>query len=186
MSLLTLSEVRGILCIPTADTTKDVSITVLIPNVIEFACQTLRTRFQGTISNISSNISFAGTGKTITDSDSGFSLFLTSMDVYVSGSRVNDGFYTINTLTSSVMTVNETLKDEPVNNEIQIYNVVIPQAVKLTLAKIIAHFLQKDKVGYKSFSVGSLNWNYANAGAIPQELISELYQSAGRASVGGV
>jgi hypothetical protein len=184
MSLLNKNEVKNILGI--IDTAKDDSIVALIPNVIELACRTLKTRFQGTISNISSNIAFAGTGKTITDSGSGFSLFLTSMDVYISGSRVNDGFYTINTLTSTVMTVNETLKDEPANNEVQVYNVAIPQAMKLTLAKIIAHYLQKDKVGYTAFQVGSLNWTYANAGALPRELLAELYQSAGRASVWGV
>jgi len=184
MSLLTLDEVKGILGI--TDLTKDTSITALISNVIELACQTLRTRFQGSISITSSNVSFLSSVKTITDTAIGFQLFLTSMDVYISGSRVNDGFYSINALTSNVMTINEALKDEPEMNTIQIYNVAIPQAVKLTLSKIIAHFLQKDKVGYSALGIGPLHWNYANAGAIPRELISELYQSAGRASIGGV
>jgi hypothetical protein len=185
MSLLTKAEVKNVLGILVSDTSKDTYIDAYIPQVIDLACRTLKTHFQGDIAN-SNEFAFSASSKTITDADSGFTDFLVSMDVYISGSKLNDGFYTISTLTSSILTVTETLKDEAIDNTIIISNVLMPVALKLTLSKIIGHYLQKDKVGYSAFGVGSINWTYSNAGALPKELINELYQSAGRSSVWGV
>ena len=185
MALLIKSEVKNILGIASTDTSKDTYIDALIPHVIELACQTIKSRFPGSVSN-SNEFSFDSATKTITDSDSGFSEFESGMGIYISGSKLNDGFKTVVTAADGSLIVSDTVYTEAEDDVITITDVKMPSALKLTLSKIIAHFLQKDKVGLTSFSVGSLSWYYANAGAVPNELIAELYKSAGKSSVWGV
>lgn len=184
--MLLYTEVKNVLGIATSDTTKDSRITALIPWVIEFACKTLRTRFPGDIEVSGDGISFTASTKKIADTDAGFEDIIPGIEIYVSGTLLNDGFYTVSAATSSEITVSETLKDEVAGRTVTITNVVFSQALKLTLSKIIGFFLQNDPVGYSSQTIGPLNWDFVNAGAIPQNLISELYTAAGKSQVGGL
>lgn len=113
MPIITLSEVKALLNI--TDTSKDTLISTLIPIVQDKVVRYCHNTFDiPLIRSYADTFTFAGTAKTITDSDAQFlnNYFTAGLEIRIKNSIYNDGTYTIKTVTAGVLTTNEALADE--------------------------------------------------------------------------
>ena len=166
MGIITLQEVKYLLNY--TDDTYDTRIKTLIPYMPERVTRLCNNRFTNDDCETSGDdIVFASAANpTITTTDEGFTEdnFLADMDIYVKGSLLNDGFYTISTVTSTVMTLTtaDELTDETVSTEditITITQVKWPKGLKPIIANMIRYDMidRVGRSGVKSERIG----NYA-------------------------
>ncbi len=138
MAIITLSEVKSLLQI--SDSSKDTIINTLIPIVQKRVMRYCRNSFDNyLIRSYDSKFTFSS-AKTITDANSNFLVnnWAAGLEFRINGSLYNDGIYTVSTVTASVLTTNEALKnespaDDPDNNTIYVLlqSINFPDDVKI-------------------------------------------------------
>jgi len=173
MSLISLQEVKYLLNY--TDDTYDTRIKTLIPYMPERVALLCNNKFMNIDCRTTSadDIVFASaTNPTITTTDEGFTEdnFLADMDIYVEGSLLNDGFYTISTVTSTVMTLTtaDELTDETVSTEditITITQVKWPKGIKPIIANMIRYDMidRVGRSGVKSERIGNYAVTYESS-----------------------
>ena len=133
------------------------------------------------------DLTFAVAGKTITDNNSevNFSTdhsFAAGDNLYIQGTRKNDGHYTVSLLTDEVITVTETLIAETTseNYTVWMFLVIWPLPLKNLAAQMIGYnILRKyntDK-NIKSEKIGDYAVSFGNGGtskSYPDEIMSQL------------
>jgi hypothetical protein len=133
--IATLTEVKTILGITTTD--KDVHFTGLMPVVQDDIIQYLNNYFLIDVYYDSRTISFSASS--ILDSANGFiSNGLINGNVYVSGTRYNNGLYTVSNVTAGTLTVGETLITESAGDKVRITVVQFPQSLKKAFADMLS------------------------------------------------
>lgn len=167
MPIITVQEVKYLLNYTNDD--YDTRIRTWIPYVRDRAVKLCNNRFTNIQCRTYSatDLVFASTtNPTITTTDEGFTAdnFKATMDVYVTGSLLNDGFYTISNVTSTVMTMTypDALKDETISAEditVTLTQVKFPEGIKPTIANMIRYDMidRMNRSGVKSEHIG----NYA-------------------------
>jgi hypothetical protein len=188
MSLITATEAKTLLQI--FGTTYDTLIAALIPVVRREIIDITNNRFLNPYVCLSSgSISFAAAttgppavGPTITDSQGSFLLyhFNSGMDICVSGSIKNDGYYETTTIAAGTITLatTETLTDEASGLSAPlIQQMVFPTDLKMIAARMIAFQMDKWQLsGESSRSISDLSISYAGGGYYPAALSKELYR----------
>lgn len=178
--IATRTEIKGLLQI--TDSSKDAIIDLLIPVVQDEIVDYCNSHFAKTMKNSdntdfsgNNTISFTASTKTITDSSSSLP-FANGQDIYITGSKYNDGHYTIVTAASGSVVISETLIDEAAGSAITIKLVVWPKALKTVVADMVAYKSNSKESGVVSESIaGAISTNYAEElGSYPKTLLAGL------------
>jgi len=178
--IATRTEIKTLLQI--SDSTKDTLIDALIPIVQDEIVEYCNSHFAKTILNMDNEnfeggdtISFIASTKTITDSDSGFP-FSSGQDVYIYGSKYNDGHYSVLTASAGSLTVSESLIDEVEGAAVTIKLVTWPRALKMIVADMVQYKINGKDAGVTSESIsGAMSMGFGNEiGSYPESLLSGL------------
>lgn len=157
--IATLAEIKTLLQI--SDTSKDDLINMLIP-IVENDIIEYTNNFKNGLKIITTtNCTFINESNTITVNNS----FLSGQMIYVKGSQLNDGVYTINSRTDTTLTINSlyTLQDEIIDTVIEIFPLIIPKDIKLAFVSMINYKLSKTKDNVKAESIGDYSATFNNA-----------------------
>lgn len=162
-------------------TTNDLLILDLMPVVQRQIIDYCNNRFlDKNVYLVSSGISFTNP-ITITDSESGFvdAHFYGGMDILVSGSYNNNGFYEVDSVAAGTLTLDsrESLVTEDEDVAVTIYKVDFPKSLQMTFAKMINYNLQKNAItGVQSQRLADYSVTYANVGGAdyPESIVSGL------------
>jgi len=190
MSVISVNEVKEYLNL--TDNTYDERINNLIPVVQDDLCTYLNTYFQDKYVQRKSGSAIvinrdSDTNDYITDSDSYFDDkgFLANMDIAIEGGYSNVGIHTIKTAAAGQLTLkskgavitqdpNSTLENNYIGT-IKISRINWPEGIKLTVAKMIWHLLDRPKeTGVMSERIDDYSVTYAGANQYPERLIRAL------------
>lgn len=167
--IATRAEIKKLLQI--TDNSSDATIDALIPVIRADIVRYTNNHFTNPDVWINSgNISFTNaTPPTINDSDSNFvtQYFHSNMDIWVAGSYYNDGLYHVDTAAAGTLTLGryESLSSEDLSAATEIYKVIWPNELKLTMARMINFNLQKSSLkNVKSESIGGYSISYGDIG----------------------
>lgn len=168
MPVTTKAEVKTLLQIAAADTSKDNIIDSLIVKVQDFIVRRINNFIVPEIYIQSDSLSFVASSKKIIDADAGLAYdgFAIGNDILVLGSYQNDKIFSIKTISAGEIEVNETIVDEAAGNLIFIRRVQFTEDIKMAAADFIAFKLNKDKT-VKSRSLG----DYSESFFSPQEML---------------
>lgn len=178
--IATRSEIKTLLQI--SDSTKDTLIDALIPIVQDEIVEYCGNHFEKTIVMVNGQnydagetVSFDSTAKTINDSENDMP-FISGHDVYVSGSRYNDGHYSIVTASTGTLIVSESLIDEAEGANVTIKLVIWPKALKMIVADMIQYKINGKDAGVTSETVsGAMGLSFSQEiGSYPQSLLNGL------------
>ncbi len=191
MAIITLEETKYLLNY--TDNTYDMQIKTWIPYVQEHVCQIANTRFINSEIQVDGDdfVFASATNPTITTSDEGFTEedFVAGLDVYVSGTYLNNGIYEISAVSSTVMTMTiadhpmKKIENENIDNEdltdCQIQGIRFPPAIKPIVANMIRwNILDRDKrSGVQTERVGNYSVTYFKASAMqnyPDDVVGGL------------
>lgn len=161
MPITTKDEVKILLQIASADTSKDILIDSLIVKVQDFIVRRINNFIVPEIYIQGDNISFAATSKKIIDADAELNHdgFAVGNDILVLGSYQNDKIFSIKTVAAGEIEVNEVVVDEPAGNLIIIRRVQFTEDIKLAAVDFIAFKLNKEKT-VKNRSLGDHSESY--------------------------
>lgn len=116
------------------------------------------------------------TAKTITSTSDSFTDFATDDDIYINRSYRNDGYYTIATVTDTVITVQEDIKDG--DDNIIIYLVDYPLSISNIAARMIGwDVLKRNKTaGMDTERIGTYSYKLQEIGGMgyPQDIANAL------------
>lgn len=185
--IISLDEVKGLLQIADSDTTKDGFITDIIPIVQDFVIKFTENSFEiltDVVYRLSNTLSFeAGNPPKISDPQNQFITmgFASGIDIKVKGSKFNDNYYTIDSITDGVLSLSSSdiLINEPAHNLFTILITVVqfPKGIKLPVAKLIEFHLDKKKTSnVSSESLGDHSISYQASGSYPKHLLDDLAQ----------
>ena len=175
MALITSSELKAQLGITGTDYDAIITqILLFFPDWLVDFCNDnfLNKNLYYTASTISMSSS------TISDSASGFVTagFVAGMDIYIYGSKNNDGHYLISgtaVTASAIVISNKTFTTELVGYPTTIYQVQYPVGLKLIASNIIAYLLSQGKSqGISSESIGDYNVSYLSN--LPDSILKQL------------
>ncbi len=161
MPITTKDEVKTLLQIASTDTSKDTLIDSLIVKVQDFIVRRINNFIVPEIYIQGDNISFAASSKKILDADAELDHdgFAVGNDILVLGSYQNDKIFSIKTVASGEIEVNEVVVDEPAGNLIFIRRVQFTEDIKIAAADFISFKLNKEKT-VKSRSLGDHSETY--------------------------
>jgi hypothetical protein len=185
--IISLAKVKSLLQISVADTSKDSLISELIPIVQDVVLKFTENSFEiltDLVYRLSNTISFeAGSPPKIFDPQNQLIAigFTSGLDIKVKGSKFNDNYYTIDSLTDGVLNLSssDTLINEPANNLFTILITVVqfPRGIELPVSKLIGFHLDKKKTSnVASESLGDHSISYQSAGSYPKHIIEDLVQ----------
>lgn len=191
MPIITLEETKYLLNY--TDNTYDVRIKTWIPYVQEHVCQICNQRFINQEIQVDGDdfVFVSATNPTITTVDEGFTEedFVAGLDVYVSGTYLNDGIYEISVVTSTVMTMTiadhpmKKIENENIDNEdlddCQIQGIRFPPAIKPIVANMIRwNILDRDKrSGVQTERIGNYAVTYFKSSTMqnyPDDVVGGL------------
>jgi hypothetical protein len=163
MPITTKDEVKTLLQIASADTSKDTLIDSLIVKVQDFIVRRINNFIVPEIYVQGDNISFAATSKKIIDADAELDHdgFAVGNDILVLGSYQNDKIFSIKTVAAGEIEVNETVVEEAAGSLIFIRRVQFTEDIKMAAADFIAFKLNKEKT-VKSRSLGDHSESFFN------------------------
>ena len=187
MPIITVRETKNLL--NWTDDNRDTQIRTMIPYVRDTVSLICNTRFTNKKceTNYANDIVFASaTNPTITTTDEGFTEdnFKANMDIYVVGSLLNDGFYNLNAVSSTVMTLQATdaLQDEITSAQdtiVTITQVKWPESIKPVVANMLRYDIitRMTRTGVKSERIGNYAATYFGASGMgyPDDILSGLY-----------
>ena len=181
MAIITTAEVKTILQISGSD--KDDYIAEMIPIIQEYITDYCNDVFLNKNLYID-GATFSFTSRTVTDSNSGFVTagFVSGMDIFINGSDSNDGLYSLNTAAAATMTTTSTAPVSPLfvteaeGENIIIYHVQYPQALKMSAANMIGYQMSKQNLeNVQSEKIGDYSVAYAGVtGAYPDNILQTL------------
>lgn len=181
MSLITRTEIKGILGLADTDNSKDDFIDKNLPLAESFLFDETHNYFEVATEQIfleSSTISFeSGSPSKIIDSESQFvnTGFRGGMALRIKGSYYNDGVITVETVSDGELILEEDINliDEDAGLEIRITLVKLPQAAKLFVAKLIELNFPNEKVraGIESERFDDYSVKYIIKEDIPQTIM---------------
>jgi kynurenine formamidase len=180
--IITLANVKSILQIPTADTSQDTLISLLIPEIQKSIVRRCNNSFLNTDVQLSaSTISFTTT--TIIDSDNHFideGYFFNGMDLKAYGSKLNDGIYEIKTVAAGTLTTETAITQcqptrvEAAENEIILTMVDFSKVNKFDVAMLINYALTKQGKGVKSESLpGGYSVTYKDENEVWSSILNQ-------------
>lgn len=182
MALLTATEVTVYSSISASAAT--ISTSGLIPTVQERIATICNNTF-GTDLDLQTNVTFNATARTITTESATWASygFAAGDDIYVYRSYKNDGFYTVASITTTVLTLasGSSVVDELSGRSILFTVVKWPADLKPTAARMVEYdYEQRGKrtPGVRSRSLGPLSESYGEtvgAYGYPEDLIEPLY-----------
>ena len=186
--IATLAEIKTLTGL---DSSYDTQITALIPIVQNYIIDYTGNKFEvtpksgskmhkltGKYLNVAedSDVDFSAANKTITASpDLDYESFAVASgkDITVTGSNYNDGIYSVASVSSNVITVNEDLNDETMSNYVTVRIIKFPESLKLIAAQIIKHWLlSKSTSGLQSERFDDYSASYS--GDLPSTTIKQL------------
>ena len=186
--IATLAEIKTLTGL---DSSYDTQITALIPIVQNYIIDYTGNKFEvtpksgsrvhkltGKYLNVAedSDVDFNAANKTITASpDLDYESFAVASgkDITVTGSNYNDGIYSVASVSSNVITVNEDLNDETMSNYVTVRIIKFPESLKLIAAQIIKHWLlSKSTSGLQSERFDDYSASYS--GDLPAIIIKQL------------
>jgi len=161
MAIITLNEVKTLLQIPSADTTKDTLINTLIPIAQKSIIRYCKNSFLNSAIRVTgSGIAFVVSGTspnfiyTITDENSRFvENKFSAGDYKVSGSNFNDQIVTVTEVTADTLTTSTVLKTEVAEEWIAITRVEFPEEIKPLVAQLINYHMTLQGKSVKSESL---------------------------------
>lgn len=157
MPLTTKSEVKSLLQISSSDTSKDDLIDSLILKVQDFIIRRINNFFVPDVYAFGSRISFTASDKSINDLDLLLNVdgLAAGNDIIILGSYQNGNkLFSISTITSSKIVVNEVIVDEPSYDQVvYIQRVQFTQDIVLAATDFIAERFNRDR-NLKSRSLG--------------------------------
>ena len=185
--IITLNEVKSILRI--TDNTYDQEIQDLIPLIEEDLVCYLNNAFPDRNTRYSAGtIQFSSTGDsiTITDTQSQFIVegFSDTMDIYISGTKRNEGIAHLKSVAAGTMItdncdqiITEKTTDEYGGNVITLTRIRWPRGLKIYVSKIIWYHISKIKssdVKSKSYGPASVTYESIEGGQYPKDILAGL------------
>ena len=177
MAIMTLAEVKTYPAY-TSDMS-DAHITLLLPGLRDRLRRVTNNKFiRKAVQIVSSGISFAETSGIITvDINPITEGFADEENILVEDSVKNDGYFTIDGISTTTLEVEEDLVDEDLDEEVTITFVKWPEAINNTLVGMLRYDIleREKKKGLASESIGdySVSW-LAGITDYPSDLIGEL------------
>jgi len=163
MPLTTKSEVKELLQIASTDTSKDDLIDSLILKVQDFIIRRINNFFVPDVYAFGSNISFTAIDKSINDADALLDVdgLAAGNDIIILGSYQNGNkLFSISTINSSKIVVNEVIVEEPSYNQVvYIQRVQFTEDIKMAAAEFISSRMIKNKT-VSSTSLGDFSESY--------------------------
>lgn len=182
MAIITTAEVKTLLQI--SGSTYDSLIAALIPPLQSWIIEYTNNPFHSSKYISGATIAFVDSNPdTITDSGSGFvdAGFTDGIDIHVEGSKDNDGFYYVDTVTAGTLTLDsdDELIAESAGYDVLITRVRFPKSLKIVVAKLIGYDLNKNKMwGISDQSLGDYRVKFdgggVKGGGYPQGLLLDL------------
>lgn len=171
--IITTSNLKTLLKITSSD--YDSLIALEIPIAQEAILNYVKNKFKTDVYKRLNTISFLGNA--ILDSSSNLG-DLNTGDYCIEGSNYNNGFVTVNAVSSGVLGTIETLETEATTDYITITRIKFPKELGLICAKMIDYNL-RTKHGIKSETFSRYSVTYDNDGSTflagyPDSLISGL------------
>lgn len=130
----------------------------------------------------SETLSVDATNRQILDSDSKFVTngFTANVDIYVRGSRYNDGVYFCTTVSAGALTVDTIyanfMTDEDNDDEaFTVYEIRFPAAILIPFARVVQYDLAKRGADLKSFRLADYSEQYAGDGDYPPGLLNRFW-----------
>jgi hypothetical protein len=175
------------------DTTSDALISMLIPIAYQDIINETNNPFTENSSVVESKDFYFTAPDLITIAAGGFTAakVLAGDLISVSGSRRNDGLYTVASISDSqIHLVDQTITSEAAGNEaVTVAVAIIPAPVDLVAARMIGYQLTNiASAGVQSMSLGNYSeTRKTTAGGYPDELLNSLrpwkYMTTGRGTV---
>jgi hypothetical protein len=182
--MVSLANVKAYLRISDTDATRDALISMLIPVVYSEIIEYCNNRFIAADYDFTSNaIYFDVTGTTykILINAGGLTAmaYPTGGTIIVSGSRLNDGIYTIAAQADTYLTLTEPVVDELQSSEgydVRIDLCNIPKPIELIASRMIGYQLANSaSAGITSMSLGNYSESRkVSTGGYPDELLNQL------------
>lgn len=140
--IATLTEVKNILDI--TDNLKDAQITTFLPIVQDEIIEYLNNYFITNVYYATQSISFSASS--ILDSGNGFiTNGIITGNIFVDGSKYNDGLYTVSNVTTGALTISETLINESAGENVRITVVQFPKALQKPFADMISWSINQNQ-----------------------------------------
>lgn len=182
--MVTLNAVKAYLRITDTDATRDALISLLIPIVYADIIEECNNKFIAPDYDISSNaIYFDVTGSVykILLAAGGFTAmaYPTGGNIIVSGSRLNDGIFTISAQADTYLTTTEAIVDELQSTDgytVRVDLCNFPKPLELIASRMIGYQLSNsNSAGLTSMSLGNYSESRAaSTGGYPSELLASL------------
>jgi hypothetical protein len=183
--MVSLANVKAFLRISDTDATRDALISLLIPIVYADIIEECNNKFIADDYDISSDaIYFDVTGSTykILLDAGGFTAmaYPTGGNIIVSGSRLNDGIFTIAAQADTYLTTTEAIVDELQTTEtypVRVDLCAFPKPLELIASRMIGYQLSNsNSPGLVSMSLGNYSeTRKINAGGYPDEILASLH-----------
>jgi hypothetical protein len=182
--MVSLSNVKAFLRIADTDATRDALISLLIPIVYADIVEECNNKFVAPDYDISSTaIYFDVTGTTykVLKDDGGFTAmaYPTGGNIIVSGSRLNDGIFTISAQSDTYLTTTEAIVDELQTTEtypVRVDLCAFPKPLELIASRMIGYQLaNSNSAGIESMKLGNYSeTRKISSGGYPDELLRSL------------
>jgi len=185
--MVTLANVKAFLRITDTDATRDALISLLIPIVYADIVEECNNKFIATDYDISSDdIYFDVTGSTykILLDAGGFTAmaYPTGGNIIVSGSRLNDGIFTISAQADTYLTTTEAIVDELQSTDgytVRVDLCNFPKPLELIASRMVGYQLSNsNSAGITSMSLGNYSETRSGTsmsrGGYPDELLNSL------------
>lgn len=184
--MVSLANVKAYLRITDTDATRDALISLLIPIVYSDIVEECNNKFIADDYDISSNAIYfdASPAYKILLDAGGFTAigYPTGGNIIVSGSRLNDGIFTISAQADTYLTTTEVIVDELQTTEtypVRIDLCNFPKPLELIASRMIGYQLaMSNSAGITSMSLGNYSETRAVAGVsrggYPDELLNSL------------
>lgn len=183
--ILSIEECKLLLGIDESDKTKDAQIEALIPIVRDQIVDHCRNYFVDKLIYEGGSPAFTpGTGTAkpkiqITGVDWDNTGFRASDSILITGSLVNDGLFTIDSISTDTLTLNarDKLKAETNEQSCFVFKVCFPEPLKITASKMVKFNLDGDGMyPIQSEKIGGYTVQYAVGGEMsyPTTIVAEL------------
>lgn len=164
--IVTKTEVKAILNIPVADTSKDTQIDLFIPFVQQDIIDKTNNNFLNkNVSVSSTGFSFVKTTNDINLADTSIDLtdsFQIGMDIFINGSIYNDFHFEILKVAAQKLELNDliTVINEDAGSGITITYAVFPKPLKMTASFMIQYRIKNTSMDIKSEKIGKYQITY--------------------------
>jgi hypothetical protein len=183
MAVITLAEYKTLNGITSTDATRDARITALIPEVeayiVEY-CNNAFTNPDVEVSGTMTTTAAAGPVYTLDLAAGGFTAsgMVSGDDIAFTGSKRNDGRFTVSSVADTALTVVEAVTTEGTSFDGVVKLVQYPNGLKLIASRMISYQLDHmADAGMQSENIGKYSYSKqasTNADGYPDEILKAL------------